>query len=93
MASRKDLKKDIDYFVFDLISDCYTCIDENPDKDLSGLEQIINDVIDLQDSLVSRINNFDSKGEENSKDYFNNIKADLAEGLKKGYEALNELKK
>ena len=93
MASRKDLKKDIDFFVFDLISDCYDCIDEHPDKDFSGFEQIINDIIDLQDDLLTRINQYDPKSEQNSKTYFNDIKKELAEGLKKGYQSLEELRK
>jgi len=93
MASRKELKKDIEYLVFDLVADCYTCIDENPDKDFSGYEKIINDVIELQDSLLSRINQYDSKSEENSRLYFQNIKVDLAEGLKRGYQSLEKLGK
>ena len=93
MASRKDLKKDIDYFVFDLISDCYACIDENPDQDLSGYEQIINDIIDLQEDLFSRINKYKPTLEVEPNEYFKAVKADLAEGLKKGYEALEQIKK
>jgi len=93
MASRKDLKKDIEYFVFDLISDCYQCINDNPDKDMSGYEQIINDVIELHDSLLTRINQFDSKAGKSSRKYFQQIKADLATGLKDGYQALEALGK
>jgi hypothetical protein len=93
MASRKDLKKDIDYFVFDLVSDCYERMDENPDQDFSGYEQIINDIIDLQDNLLARINQYDSGKDSKSRKYFKEIKNDLAEGLKKGYEALESLSK
>ncbi len=93
MASRKDLKKDIDYFVFDLISECYACINENPDKDFSGYERIINDIIELQDILLIRINQFDPKSGTRSRRYFHTIKKDLAEGLKKGYQALDALGK
>lgn len=93
MASRKELKKDIDYFVFDLISECYECISENPEMDMSGYEKIINDVIELQDQLLIRINQFDAKSGENSKKYFQAIKKDLAEGLKKGYQDLEVLDK
>lgn len=93
MASRKDLKKDIEYFVFDIISDCYSCINNNPDKDFSGYEQIINDIIDLHDTLLTRINQYDPKGGESSRKYFHKIKIELAEGLKKGYESLEALGK
>ena len=93
MASRKDLKKDIDYFVFDVIADCYACINENPDQDFSGYEQIINDIIVLQEALLIRINQFDPSGGVSSRKYFQNIKADLAEGLKSAYESLEEVTK
>ena len=93
MASRKNLKKDIDYFVFDLISECYTCINDNPDMDFSGYEQIINDIIDLQDKLMTRINQFDPLGGESSNKYFHTIKEELADGLKSGYQALDALGK
>ncbi len=93
MASRKDLKKDIDFFVFELISDCYDCIDENPDKDFSGFEQIINEIVDLQDELLTQINQYDTKSESNSKEYFKIIKNELTEGLKEGYLALEALRK
>jgi len=93
MASRKDLKKDIEYLVFDLIADCYQFINDNPDKDFSGYEQIINDIIDIHDSLLTRINQFDPKGGESSRKYFHRVKIDLAEGLKKGYTSLEELVK
>ncbi len=93
MASRKNLKKDIDYFVFDLISECYACINENPDMDLSGYEQIINDIIELQDTLLTRINQFNPKEGENSNKYFHTIKEELADGLKSGYQALDALSK
>jgi len=91
MASRKELKKDIDHDIFDLISDCYGLIHESPDKDLSGFEQIINDAMELKEGLVTRINKFDSSEAGVTKKYFNEIKADLAAGLKLGYEKLKVL--
>ena len=93
MASRKDLKKDIVYFVFDLIAECYACINENPDMDFSACEQIINEVIELQEDLITRINQFNPNPGENSRKYFQNIRKDLAEGLEKGYQALDALGK
>ena len=91
MASRKELKKDIDYLVFELIADCYGSIEENPEKDLSGFEQVINDAIELKDQLITRINQFDCKESPNSKAYFKAIKTDLTAGLQGGYEKLESI--
>ncbi len=91
MASRKDLKKDIEYLVFELIADCYGCIYENPDTDLSVFEGVINDAIQLKDDLVVRINQFNPVESGNSRKYFKSIKHDLVNGLKGGYEKLNAI--
>lgn len=90
MASRKNLKKDIDYLVFELLADCYGCIYENPDMDLSGYEGIINDAIDLKEDLLSRINQFDNS-EGNAKSFFKTIQMDLLKGLNAGYEKLQKV--
>ncbi|MBT3244580.1 MAG: hypothetical protein HN352_15640 [Bacteroidetes bacterium] len=91
MASRKDLKKDIDYLVFEIIADCYGCIYENPEMDLSGFEEIINDSIHLKESLIVRINQYDPEENGNSRKYFKSIRIDLVKGLKAGYEKLNSI--
>lgn len=91
MASRKNLKKDIDYLIFELIADCYGCIYENPDVDLSGFEVVINDAIQLKEDLIVRINKYDPATSGNSRRYFKSIRHDLVGGLKGGYEKLNTI--
>lgn len=91
MASRKDLKKDIDYLVFELIADCYGCIYENPDMDLSGFEVVINEAIQLKEDLIIRINQFNPTESGNSRKYFRSVRHDLVNGLKGGYEKLNSI--
>ncbi len=89
MASRKDLKKDIDYLIFELIADCYGSIYENPEMDLSAFEEIINDAIQLKEDLISKINQYDPSEAGNSRKYFKLVRAELVNGLKAGYEKLN----
>ncbi len=91
MASRKELKKDIDYLVFELIAECYSCIYENPDKDLSGFEGVINDAIQLKENMISRINQFDPAESKKSNRYFKSVRHDLVDGIKVGYEKLNAM--
>jgi len=88
MASRKDLKKDIDYLITDLILDCYDCMQEHPEKDFSLYEQVINDAMMLKDDLINRINHFDPESSGNSKPYFLNLKKDLIVSITQAYEKL-----
>ncbi|MFH0762120.1 MAG: hypothetical protein V2A67_11520 [Bacteroidota bacterium] len=88
MASRKDLKKDIDYLITDLILDCYDCMEEHPEKDFSLYEQVINEAIILKDDLIERINHFDPELCGKSRPYFHNLKKDLIVNITQAYEKL-----
>jgi hypothetical protein len=91
MASRKELKKDIDYLIFELVADCYGCIYENPDKDMSGFEAVINDAFHLKENLISRINQYNASPEGKARVFFKSIRVDLVNGLKDGYEKLEKI--
>lgn len=91
MASRKNLKKDIDYLIFELIADCYGFIYENPDQDLSGFEGVINDAIGLKEDLITRINQFDPNEQGRARPFFKEVRRDLIQGLKSGYEKLEKI--
>lgn len=91
MASRKNLKKDIDYLIFELIADCYGFIYENPDMDLSGFEGVINDAIELKEDLITRINQYDPESQGRARTFFKTIRHDLIDGLKAGYEKLEKI--
>jgi len=91
MASRKDLKKDIDYLVYELIADCYSYIYDNPDMDLSGFEVVINEAIQLKEDLVSRINQYNPAESGKSKRYFRSVRHDMVNGLKEAYEKLDAI--
>ncbi len=77
MASKKNLKKDIDYLITDVILDCYACMEERPEKDFSAYEEIINEIIVIKEDLLERINHFDATTHGNSRAYFLGIKRDL----------------
>ena len=91
MASRKNLKKDIDYLITDLILDCYSCMEEHPEKDFSMYEEIINEAIGLKEDLVERINHFGPEKHGGSKAYFLNIKKDLILGVTQAYDKLKTI--
>ena len=74
MASIKNLKKDINYTLGDLIEECYVYQLLNPKADSKASEAIIDEAIVIFDSLIEKLN---AKGVENKKAHFKAINAEL----------------
>lgn len=74
MASIKNLKKDINYTLGDLIEECYVWELLNPKADSKKSEAIIDEAIETFDSLIARVH---AKDVENKKAHFKAISADL----------------
>ena len=74
MASIKNLKKDINFVLGDIIEECYAWELLNPKADKKDSEQIMDEAIVAFDSLIDMIN---MKGVENKKAHFKNIEASL----------------
>jgi len=56
MASIKDLKKDIDSLIFEIISDCFTFGGLHPDDKADKLSDIVSDAVSLRNELIKRAN-------------------------------------
>jgi hypothetical protein len=74
MASIKNLKKDINYTLGDLIEECYVYQLLNPKADSKASEAIIDEAIVIFDSLIEKLN---AKGVENKKAHFKAINLEL----------------
>ena len=74
MASIKNLKKDINYTLGDIIEECYVWELLNPKKDTKKSEAIIDEAIATFDSLLDKLN---EKGVENKKAHFKAIHTEL----------------
>lgn len=57
MANIRNLKKDINFVVGDIIEAVMTWQLANPEKDHSASETLIDDAINLFDSLIAKVNN------------------------------------
>ncbi len=88
MASIKNLKKDVNFILADLIEDCLFWQLENPKKDPDESEKIISDAIKTFDQLIVRIN---QKGVENKKAHFKSIINDLQESVTSMLERVGKL--
>ena len=75
MASVKNLKKDINYVLSDIIEECYVWqVLQDDTKKADKAEKIIDQAISTFDELIEKVN---TKNVENKKAHYNAISADL----------------
>ena len=90
MASVRELKKDIDYLVFIVISDCLLYSDVNPAENDDAVATIIQDAVSFRNDLIARVNNPD--GKDNTKivkAYYKSVEKDLLTGVDKLFDRLS----
>ncbi len=88
MANKRDLKKDINYVLGDIIEVVYMKGLENPDKDSKEGEAIIDDAIASFDGFMARAN---QRNLENPKQHFKSIREDLQKTAETLVEKVNAL--
>jgi hypothetical protein len=94
MASVRELKKDIDYLIYEVISDCFVFSNLHPDIKSEELSAIISDAVDLRNDLIARVNNPDGKDNPKIvKAYFKSVGKDLLSGVDKLFSRLSVLTK
>jgi hypothetical protein len=74
MASVKNLKKDINYVLSDIIEECYICQLTKDDKVSKKADEIIDEAISTFDDLIAKLN---KKNVENKKKHFQSLNKDL----------------
>ncbi len=88
MANVRDLKKDINYVLGDIIEAVYIWELTNPKKDTKTTEAIIDEAIATFDDLIAKVN---EKKVENKKKHFNAINAELEEKGRSLIDRINAL--
>lgn len=74
MASIKNLKKDINNVLSDIIEECYICQLTNDDKVSAKADKVIDEAIEVFDDLIVKLN---LKNVDNKKKHFQSIITDL----------------
>lgn len=87
MANKRDLKKDINYVLGDIIEAVYVWELSNPEKDNKKSEAIIDEAIDVFDDLIVKVND---RSVENKKAHFKSINQELE---KKGRSLIDKINK
>ncbi|NNE30740.1 MAG: hypothetical protein HKN40_00065 [Winogradskyella sp.] len=88
MANKRDLKKDINYVLGDIIEAVYVWELTNATKPTKESEAIIDDAIATFDELITRVNN---RNVEDNKAHFKAINNDLETKGKALIERINKL--
>ena len=74
MASVKNLKKDINYVLGDVIEECYTWELVNPSADTKKSQAIVDETISAFDTLISKVND---KNVENKRAHYKSVQSEL----------------
>lgn len=91
MASLRGVKKEIDYLVSAVISDCYTCLVLGGKSRESVLE-IIEDAINERNSFIERANNpADKKNRRLVKKHFALLRDEIMEKVDELFVRLSEV--
>ena len=88
MANIRNLKKDINYVLGDIIEAVYSWEYLNLDKDTKKSEKIIDEAIKVFDDLILEVNQKDIK---NKKAHFKNINVKLEKNGRALIEKINKL--
>jgi hypothetical protein len=92
MASIRELKKDIDYLIFEVISDCFVYSNVHPENKTDELSVLISDAVEFRNDLIARVNNPDGKDNPKIvKAYYKTVEKDLLTGADKLFERLSTL--
>ncbi|NOR27407.1 MAG: hypothetical protein GQ540_02645 [Lutibacter sp.] len=88
MASIKNLKKDINYVLGDIIEECYAWELLNPKATTKGTEAIIDEAIVTFDALIEKVH---IKNVESKKAHFKSLNLELEKNANKLLEKINKL--
>lgn len=88
MANKRDLKKDINYVLGDIIEAVYVWEYSNPSKDMKKSEAVIDEAIATFDDLIEKVND---RKVENKKAHFKSINQELETKGRALIEKINKL--
>lgn len=92
MASKKELKKDINYLSYELLNECYTYKNYHPEADNKKIDEIISNIIKKRNDLIHQANHPEENTSKSSlKEHYKKIIQDCNENFISILDKLNEL--
>ena len=92
MANIRDLKKDINFLMEEVIETCFLHyhLKGNDKKEKEKIDQIIDEIILKRNELIQKVNNPDLKeGKQPGKKYYTDIISDMVKKAEESFEKLN----
>jgi len=94
MASKREAKKDVQFVITEVISDCLNYLYMNPDKKAAEVHAIVEEMLELHNELLARINHIDGKDNPQLvRAHFKSIYADLLGKTDQAFSKLSEIAK
>lgn len=92
MANKREIKKDVDFLVGEVISDCYTYLLINGEKNRDQVIEIIGSIVEKRNNLINRVNNQDKTFDTKQvKSHYKAINADLLAAIDDSFSKLSKL--
>ena len=92
MANKREIKKDVDYLIGEVISDCYTYLLIHGEKNRDKVVEIIGAIIEKRNDFISRVNNSDKNFDTKQvKAHFKAINEDLLVTINDSFTSLSDL--
>ena len=92
MASLRKLKREIDYLVSEVISDCYACLAINSKCDKGAVFGIIEDAVELRNNLFDKANRPAEKHNPHLvKKHYRQLIEEMFDGVDKLFVRLSEV--
>lgn len=86
MASIREIKNEVNYLTFEIISDCNTFMNLHADKKEKAVE-LVEEAVALRNDLIQKINH----PTEFSNKYYKDLRDQLIDGADKIFEKLRKL--
>ncbi len=88
MASKRILKKNVNYLFGDLIDECYLWMLINPEKDATKANEIVDEAVEFYDDVMSKIASRDIK---DANKHFALLNSEVEQKAKELVEKINAL--
>lgn len=95
MASKRELKKDIDLLMSLVLNDCFYAMEYNPKVDNDAVMKLAGEVVMQHQEFRKRVNHPDAKNDSKKvKQYYNKLMEEVFQTVNKDLEKLSaEVKK
>lgn len=92
MASKKNLKKDINFLIDEVIGTCLIRQSIQTGKQEKELDDIMNEMLIFRDEMIEKVNNPQlTEADKNLRTYYRNLYGELIKKVNDTFDKLNEM--